>query len=397
MDHFPIILALTRSALKQANPATLNQAKRLMEALRKDGAELEALAIRKLLEGGEREGRMEPSRVVLSRAALPGEVMTPSVRAPVDRETAAPLADIRSPGDLARAVSPVLNTSLQVAVDALSQEWQHLDRLKALGVRPPLNCLFYGAPGTGKTRLAQVISRDVGLPLVTARLDGLISSYLGTTARNISSLFDFANRYQCVLLLDEFDAIAKVRDDPHEVGEIKRVVNTLLQCLDGRSEIGITLAITNHEQLLDTAIWRRFDARIMVPKPEFNARLEIVNRYVEPMELSGPERRFLAWLTEELTGSDIETLVSALKRAAAMSEAEDFSVLDAIKRHALLSANYQQYARWRQVLGSPEQLSIVLKEDAGLSFTQDEVAQFIGKDQSTISRWQRKRKASEAS
>lgn len=77
------------------------------------------------------------------------------------------------------------------------------------------------------------------LPLIVARLDGLISSFLGTTARNISNLLTFANRYKCVFLLDEFDAVTKLRDDPHELGEIKRVVNTLLQCIDSRADIGL--------------------------------------------------------------------------------------------------------------------------------------------------------------
>lgn len=390
MEHFSIVLALLRAALKEPTPAVTGHAERLLQALREDGQSVQVEQLAKLLEGGAKAGRLQPSRVVLSRAALPGEMLTPSVRPPVDKETGGALADITLPTEVDPIEAPVLNSVLRGSVEALIEEWRHLDRLRALGIRPPLNCLLFGAPGTGKTKLAQIVSREIGLPLVTARLDGLISSYLGTTARNISSLFSFANRYQCVLLLDEFDAIAKVRDDPHEVGEIKRVVNTLLQCLDQRSDLGITIAITNHEQLLDSAIWRRFDIRVAVPRPDLDSRLQIVNRYVAPLEIAPPERRFLAWLTEGLTGSEIETLTNAIKRAAAMDQSGDFSALGAVKVHAQLSSNHRQHPRWEQLLGPVEALASTLSEDRELAFTQEDLARFFGKDQSTISRWKRK-------
>ena len=112
-----------------------------------------------------------------------------------------------------------------------------------------------------------------------------MSSFLGTTARNIGALFDFANRYRCVLFLDEFDAVAKARDDVQEIGEIKRVVNTLLQSLDARNGSGITIAATNHEHLLDAAVWRRFDTRIELPKPEPEAREHLLTTFLAPIKL----------------------------------------------------------------------------------------------------------------
>ncbi|MFX5839347.1 ATP-binding protein, partial [Acinetobacter baumannii] len=124
-----------------------------------------------------------------------------------------------------------------------------------------MSFLMYGPPGTGKTRLARHIATELGLELYVARLDGLISSYLGSTSKNIRALFDFAARTPCVLFLDEFDAIAKVRSDDQELGELKRVVNSFLQNLDTLGKHSIILAATNHESLLDAAVWRRFTYR----------------------------------------------------------------------------------------------------------------------------------------
>lgn len=387
MDHFPIVLALARAALSTPNPAVRQHLERLQDGLKAEGAPEQAQAIAKLLTNAERAGQMEPSRVVLSRAALAGEQMTPSVRPPADRETASSLAEIVHASQLRDEEPLVFNAALQPAVSSLIEEWRHLDRLRELGVRPPLNCLLFGAPGTGKTHLAHYIAGELGLPLVIARLDGIISSFLGTTARNISALFEFANRYQCVLLLDEFDAVAKIRDDPHEVGEIKRVVNTLLQCLDARSENGITIAITNHEQLLDAAVWRRFDVRIHVPKPDFQARVAIVERYTAALKLSTVERRLLAWLTHDRSGSEVQTLCNAVLRSAALSHDSSVNVAEALSLNAQLSADFSGSPRQQALVANSEELARLLAEDPEAQFAQAEIAQVLKKDQSTISRW----------
>jgi len=111
-----------------------------------------------------------------------------------------------------------------------------------------------------------------------ARLDGLISSYLGSTAKNIRALFDFAAKTPCVLFLDEFDAIAKVRSDAQEMGELKRVVNSFLQNLDTLGRQSIVLAATNHETLLDAAVWRRFTYRLALTLPTAGAARPDVGR-----------------------------------------------------------------------------------------------------------------------
>lgn len=392
MENFSIVLAACRTALQNPTDALKRHIERLVSALEKQGEITQANSLAKLLSGIDQEGKIQPSKVVLSRQSLVGEAMPPTIISPVDKETGASLATVLFPSSLSSTDSPILNESLQSAIDSLINEWMHLDKLKQAGIRPPLNCLVFGAPGTGKTKLAHVVASSLELPLVTARLDGLISSFLGTTARNIANLFEFANRYKCILLLDEFDAVAKVRDDPHEVGEIKRVVNTLLQCLDERSSSGFTIAITNHEKLLDSAIWRRFDAKIFVPKPDAHTRKYIVEKYIEGIKVSNVERDFLAWITDGYSGAEIETLCNSLKRYSIMRPVDDFNVVDALKLNVHLSADHGNSARRNLFLSDQEDLARVLAEDGDFNFKQDELAYFFNKDQSTISRWLKRNK-----
>lgn len=384
MENFSIILALSRAAMKEPSAALLRHMKRLIDALRKSGDVDEAAALEKLLQSAQLEAKIEPSRVVLSRSFISGEMLAENVSPPVDRETAAPLCDIKFPAQL-NAQLPVFNETLQNAVEGMLQEWSNAQSLLELGIRPPYSCLLFGAPGTGKTQLAHYISNRLGLPLVVARLDGLISSFLGTTARNISSLFEFANRYKCVLLLDEFDAVAKVRDDPHELGEIKRVVNTLLQCLDIRSSKGFTLAITNHESLLDTAVWRRFDVRIAVPKPDMDSRLEILKAYISALNISDAELKFLAWTTDGFSGADIETLCNAMKRAAVMEREAGFDLLKSLENYFLLSADAENFPARKLFMGPRDDLIKALKNTNNF-FSQKEIAKLFSLGEATVSR-----------
>ncbi len=390
MDHFAIVLGLCRSALQTENPAISGHVERLLKALEKEGCSDQSAALRKVLKTGAAATEIAPSRVILSRASLVGETLTPSVPAPVDKETGAPLASIFHP-DHIKTPHPIFNNELSAGVSALLEEWQHVDELRKAGVRPALTTMLFGAPGTGKTMLAHHIAAELGLPLIVARLDGLISSFLGTTARNISNLFSFANRYKCVLLLDEFDAVAKLRDDPHELGEIKRVVNTLLQCIDGRSNIGFTIAITNHEFLLDPAVWRRFDIRIEVPKPDIHTRSKIIRRHLGEFVQEDANINFLSWITDEGSGSDIEKLSDFIKRQKAIRKS-DFDFLNTVKSHIQLSASEDESKNRLLVTGDYERLALALANDRDAPFNQEQLATLFGCTQSTISRWLKKDK-----
>ena len=389
MENFSIVLAICRSALRTENASTTRSVTRLRDALKKQGAGDQADALTSLLDHTIIGGSLVPTKLVLSSASTV-ERMSKNVHAPVDRETGAPLASIFLPGSVEAKDQPILDDSLQSAISSLIEEWKHANALASAGVRPPLSLLMYGEPGTGKTVLAHAMANEMGLPLVTARLDGLISSFLGTTARNIANLFEFANKYECILLLDEFDAVAKVRDDPHEIGEIKRVVNTLLQCLDGRRDVGFTIAITNHEQLLDTAIWRRFDTTIAIPQPTISSRRRIVERFLRGVPVDSVDIDFLAWLTEGRSGAQIESLCDSIKRHLIMSGEGRQSIMPALRVQSLLNADTADGARARLIAGEPELLARELATSEALKFTQESLARLFSTTQPTISRWIRK-------
>ena len=386
MEHFAIIQALCRGALASPSNAVRKQMERLVEALTKDGEEKQAASLKAMLASAERNRDVAPSRLTLSRGAWQGEELTPNTPIPVDKETSAPLAEIIFPTGIS-GEPPIFNDSVSCAVESIVEDWAHFEELQAVGVSPGRSCLIYGAPGTGKTRLALWMSRKIGFPVVSAKLDGLMSSFLGTTSRNIGNLFAFANRYQCVLLLDEFDAIAKLRDDPQEVGEIKRVVNALLQNLDVRKDFGFTLGLTNHPALLDPAVWRRFEVQLEVPKPDFKVRVEIARSFMAPLASPESHIKLIAWFTDGMSGAEIEMLVRTYKKTSIKGRADEpQDLLSTLKQFATLNAARVGEARKSLLFADPSVLFRTMKNDEALDFSLADIGEVAGKDKSTVSR-----------
>lgn len=385
MDHFPIIQALCRAALAQPSPAVRKQIERLREALAKEGDKKASGILGSLLTAADRTVELAPSRITRARAQIPGETLSRNTPVPVDRETATPLAEIAFPPET-RPEPPIFNDTVTAAIASVMEEWSSLAALSDVGVQPARTCLIYGAPGTGKTRLALWIAAQLDLPVVVAKIDGLVSSFLGTTARNIGNLFAFANRYRCLLLLDEFDAVAKLRDDPQEVGEIKRVVNALLQNLDSRQNVGITVGITNHERLLDPAVWRRFEVQLEIPRPEFSVRLEIARAFMPPVAAPDSHLRLIAWFTEGSTGAEIESLVRTYKKSTAVQTEEPRQLLDTLRQFATLNSARIDPKRRELLFADNGVLFKAMSRDASLGFSYGDIGGIAGKDKSTVSR-----------
>jgi SpoVK/Ycf46/Vps4 family AAA+-type ATPase len=192
---------------------------------------------------------------------------------PYDKERNVALVEVLDPGR--RLDELVLDLETRSALDRIVDENRRADLLRTYGSRPANRILFCGPPGCGKTVSAEAIAAELYLPLSLVRFDAVVSSYLGETAANLRKVFDYARSRPMVLFFDEFDAIGKDRAAVEEHGELKRVVNSFLQILDSFRSDTITIAATNHEGLLDSAIWRRFDEIISFerPSPEATERL----------------------------------------------------------------------------------------------------------------------------
>lgn len=385
MEKFHIVSALCRQVVKEgASKDVMSQMERLYQALREDGNTDESRVLKRLINKADSTKMIEPSKVNLSKVSyLKGQVLTPNSKVPVDKDSGSPLARIIFPEELKSHEMPIFPRQLSGAVDQLIKEWANVEKLDKFGVSPSLSCLLFGMPGTGKTQLALYVAKMLSLPVVLAKLDGLVSSLLGTSARNITNLFNFAAQHKCILLLDEFDAVAKARNDNQEVGEIKRIVNTLLQCIDERANIGMTIAITNHEILLDPAVWRRFDVRIFVPKPDEEGRENIIRKYLHPLNLPDEKIRFLALVTENFCGSDIELLITHFKRHVALSE-ETLPFIDTVR--ALLMINASTTSELASFVKDNSDSEVMYKLNKDIGFTQREVGKILDTNYSKVSR-----------
>ena len=189
--------------------------------------------------------------------------------------------------------------------------------------------LLCGKPGTGKTFSAQIMSSVLNIPLVYIRFDTIISSYLGETAGNLRKVFDYIEKGTWVVLFDEFDIIGKNRDDNHEHGEIKRVVNNFLQMLDNFKGDSIILAATNHQNILDPAIWRRFDDVVYYELPDGKTRKQLFDIYLKPIKRdSNIDLLEVVKKTDRLSHADIKMITEEAMKTSIINSSNSLSMRD---------------------------------------------------------------------
>ena len=237
---------------------------------------------------------------------------------PTDTDSRFQLLRIEDHAEL--PTEPVYSPEVRSTLERLILERRNVDALLKAGLEPTRTVLFTGPPGVGKTLGARWIARELGLPLMTLDLSAVMSSYLGRTGGNLRHVLDYAKSTECVLLLDELDAIAKRRDDNGEIGELKRLVTVLLQQLDDWPSSGLLIAATNHADLLDPAVWRRFEQPISFDLPGRAG----INAFLESMfeEVAPDMTQWASILSVAMAGrsySDVEREVTLARRSAALN------------------------------------------------------------------------------
>lgn len=214
----------------------------------------------------------------------------------------------------------VLNFENRTILDDFVHEHHRSDLLRSYNLEPRNRILLAGAPGNGKTSLAEAIAQSLMVPFYVIRYDGIIGSYLGETASRLKAMFDFIRTQECVLFFDEFDAIGKERGDTHETGEIKRVVSSLLLQIDRLPSYVIVVAATNHPELLDRAVWRRFQIRMELQKPDRYMIENWLKKFEAQVKYSlQHSHKTLSGKLEGLSFSEIEEFVLDVQRKYILS------------------------------------------------------------------------------
>jgi SpoVK/Ycf46/Vps4 family AAA+-type ATPase len=303
----------------------------------------------------------------------------PTRHSPLRREAPAPipvdlesrLQLLRIEGKPALEVEPIWDSGVRRALEQIISERRRDEELFKQGLLPTRSIIFTGPPGVGKTLAARWVARELGRPLLTLDLSAVMSSYLGRTGTNIRHVLDYAKSVSGVLLLDELDAIAKRRDDATDIGELKRLVTVLLQEIDDWPATGLLIAATNHSELLDPAVWRRFEMRVNFPMPTDEAVGAAVSAFLSSTKATGIWKDVLSVALRGLSFSDIEREVMLARRAAVT---RDVPLEDALSQ--LVQSRIEPLARRDR-----GQLALWLTE-AGIS--QRQVHELTGVSRDTI-------------
>lgn len=242
---------------------------------------------------------------------------------PVDKESRYSLVEVETPLSVSE---PVLDEYTWQQIIDFIKERELIPQFLKAGIIPPNGLLMSGNPGVGKTYITHWIANQLNLPLITLDLATSISSYLGRSGQNIRSIFEYAKSQPSVLFLDELDAIAKRRDDTGDLGELKRLVNVLLKEIENYPTTGVIIAATNHPELLDKAIWRRFDRSLTVPMPETQEREKLFLRNLDGYD--------------DIIGK--ETISYAVSHTQGVSAADICKLCEHIKRQFILNPDMPQ-------------------------------------------------------
>ncbi|WP_242890208.1 AAA family ATPase [Stenotrophomonas maltophilia] len=233
-------------------------------------------------------------------------------------------ATLRLEESIEYSVAPHWPREVEVDLRQILDEWQEGEKLAAAGLWPVRTALLHGPPGVGKTLAARWIASNLRLPLATLNLSSTIDSHLGRTGQNVTQALAYARSNACVIFLDEFDALAKRRDDSQDVGELKRVVNVILQAIDDWDGPSLLIAATNHKELLDTAVVRRFETEIEFPPASEQQLFQI-------LKTEGVDDQTAKELAGQLKGQPISNAIRLVRTAKKRHVMESISMPEALR------------------------------------------------------------------
>ncbi|MCW9379434.1 ATP-binding protein [Klebsiella quasipneumoniae] len=306
----------------------------------------------------------------LRKASSPTHTISPQPL-PVDDESR--LSLLKTPVLKDELEKPVLSEKNESVLDRLILERKSIQRLNDLGLSPTRSAIFVGPPGVGKTLTAAWLAKQLNVPFYILDLTAVMSSYLGKSGNNLRAALDYAKKKPCVLLLDEIDSIAKKRSDDSDIGELKRLVTVILQEVDEWPTNSLLLAATNHEELIDPALWRRFDMIVNFEKPDAASISDALRRF------SGPDFAMFARWVDILTltfknesFSNIEKEINKFRRAVALGIASDQELIEEFIKSRI------------SLLERTEKLEVALSLSKETKLSQHSISDITGVSRDTI-------------
>ena len=362
MEYLSEVLKILDGALKANATMAASYAGLLAEKLETAGEKEQAVLVRQRL-------LRAPKALVSAQEAGSPEI---AGQLPVDGESRLHTVDFSLP--VAAEIFVALPSGIERRVTDFLNASRHYDDLARSGAAIPPRMLLYGPPGTGKTQTARWIAAELGLPLLTVRCDTLISSLLGQTSKNLRRVFEYAQSRPAVLFLDEVDALASARGSERDVGELQRVVVALLQNIDALEESTVLIAATNHDRLLDPAVWRRFAFQLAMPLPDAGLRDLLWRKNLGQFgSNSSLDFADLTKRSEGVTGALIEQVSLDAKRHAVLARQATVDDGEIHRRLALAVALIQ-----RKELSSVDQEVRWLRHWDARRFSVRELARLYG-------------------
>jgi SpoVK/Ycf46/Vps4 family AAA+-type ATPase len=326
MEYISEVLKILEGALKANATMSNNYAGLLADKLAEKGESRYAKMIRDKL-------NKMPAGLI---SAQKGDTGFSINDLPVDNDSRLNTVDVSFPSLNEDRI--IVSESATEIIDDFIANIENYDKLYKYNAALPNRVILFGKPGTGKTRLARNIAARLSLRMLTVRCDTLISSLLGQTSKNLRKVFEYSAAVPCVLFLDEFDALASARGNERDIGELQRIVIALLQNIDSLPENVIVIAATNHENLLDSAVWRRFSFKLPMHIPDESVLVELWKEKLGEFSYKELDLNYLAKKSLGVTGSTVEQISLDCKRKAILNNESSVDEILILKKLAFTIA-----------------------------------------------------------